>query len=149
MISDTTRRHKTWFQEIDFLKNLKILTKSWRILYISGRIQNMGRIQLESTSKIITIGIENSSFGYDLLTSHEKTRNPTKINRNPKSWKWTRTRMDTSWGIKSHQEWYLTPRDFIKRDFNKSIFSRFPSCCQNCGCGEAHVLWFRTWGGHN
>ena len=67
MISDTTRRHKTWFQEVDVLKNLKILTKSWRILYISGRIQNMGRVQLESTSKIITIGIENSSFGYDLI----------------------------------------------------------------------------------
>ena len=27
--------------------------------------------------------------------------------------------------MRSHQEWYLTPRDFIKRDLNKSISSDF------------------------
>ena len=65
MLSDTTRLHKTWFQEIDFLKNLKVCTKSWQILYISGPIQNLKWIQLESTLKNIIMWIEIFSFGYN------------------------------------------------------------------------------------
>ena len=36
--------------------------------HISGQIQSLGWTQLESTSKIIRVGIENASFGYDLIS---------------------------------------------------------------------------------
>ena len=39
MTFDTKRLHKTWFEEDDSHKNLKILTESWRIAPISGQIQ--------------------------------------------------------------------------------------------------------------
>ena len=68
MTFDSTRRHKTEFQEVDVHKNLKILTKSWRMSPISARIQNLGWAQLESTSKNILIDVENSSFGYNLTS---------------------------------------------------------------------------------
>ena len=66
MISDTTRLHMTWFQEVGFHKNFKILTKSSRGSVVSAPIQNLVWTQLESTSKIITMNVENSWFGYDL-----------------------------------------------------------------------------------
>ena len=66
MTVDTTRLHKTWFQEVNFLRNLKILTKSWPMFHTCAWIQNLGWTQLESTLKIILIGIENSSFGCNL-----------------------------------------------------------------------------------
>ena len=68
MAFDTTRLHKTSFQEIDFLKISKILTKSWLMAGICGLIQNLGRTQLESTLKIMRVAVENSSFGYHLIS---------------------------------------------------------------------------------
>ena len=68
MTFDTTRLHKTTFQEVDFLKISKILTKSWRIVGICGLIQNLGRTQLESTLKIMRVAVENSSFEYNLIS---------------------------------------------------------------------------------
>ena len=53
-------------QEMKILKSFKNFTKSWRVFNICGRIQNLGRTQLESKSKIIIINVENSSVGYDL-----------------------------------------------------------------------------------
>ena len=70
MTFDTTRRYKTEFQEVDFHKHYKILTTSWLISPISGMIQNLGWTQVESTSKIIIIDVDNSSFGYDLTISN-------------------------------------------------------------------------------
>ena len=67
MTFDTTRRHKTSFQEVDVLKISKSLSKSWRIACICGLIQNLGRTQLESTSRIMVVAVENSSFEYDLI----------------------------------------------------------------------------------
>ena len=68
MAFDTTRLHKTSFQEIDFLKISNILTKSRRIAGICGLIQNLGQTPLESTLKIMRVAVENSSFGYDLIS---------------------------------------------------------------------------------
>ena len=67
MTLNTTRLHKTWFQEVNFLKNSKILTKWSRGSVFRGRIHNMGWTHVESTSKIIIIDVENSSFGYNLI----------------------------------------------------------------------------------
>ena len=50
----------------------KMLTK----FHISGRIQNMGWIQLESTSEIMLVGIENASFGYDLTKENLISEGP-------------------------------------------------------------------------
>ena len=67
MTSDTTRLHKTSFQEVDSLKISKILSKSWRMAGICGMIQNLGWTQLEYTLKIIRVAVENSSFGCNLI----------------------------------------------------------------------------------
>ena len=66
MTFDTTRLHKTTFQEVDVLKISKILLELWRIGSICGRIQNLGWTQLESTLRIMRVAVDNSSFGYDL-----------------------------------------------------------------------------------
>ena len=66
MTFDTTRIHKTWFQQVTFVKNSKILTKLWRCLTSSARIQNLGWTHLESTLNIMRVNVENSSFGYNL-----------------------------------------------------------------------------------
>ena len=66
MLANTQRFHNIWFQENDFLKILKILSKSSRRSTFSARIQNLGWTHLKSTSKIIVIDVENSSFVYDL-----------------------------------------------------------------------------------
>ena len=47
-----------------------MLTKSWRMFRICGRIQNLEWTQLESTFKNIRFGIENASFGYELPTGN-------------------------------------------------------------------------------
>ena len=65
-LEENASHHKTSFQEVDFLKISKILTKSWRMATISARIQNLGWTQLESTLKIMRVAVENSSFGYNL-----------------------------------------------------------------------------------
>ena len=44
----------------------KILTEMLTRAHMCTRIQNLGLTQLESTSKIITVRIENSSFGDNL-----------------------------------------------------------------------------------
>ena len=67
MTFDTTRSHKTIFQKVKILKSLKILTEMWAEDNISARIQNLGWTQLEYTSKIIIVRIENSSFEYNLI----------------------------------------------------------------------------------
>ena len=38
----------------------------WQCLTLSARIRNLGWTQLESTLKIIIVGVENSTFGYNL-----------------------------------------------------------------------------------
>ena len=53
MIFDSTRLHKTWGQEIMFLKNFKILSPKMKKSTISAHIQNLEWIQLESTLKIM------------------------------------------------------------------------------------------------
>ena len=63
MIFDTTRLHKTWFQEVDVLRKLKILTESPRGGVVKARIQNLGWTQLEYTSTIMMVNVENYSFG--------------------------------------------------------------------------------------
>ena len=63
---DITRLHNTRFQELTFLKILNILIELKRFSIMSDRIQNQGRIQLESTLKTLTVRIENASFGYEL-----------------------------------------------------------------------------------
>ena len=40
------------------------------------------------------------------------------------SWKWTKTREETSWNVRDHQGWHLTARDFSKLHFEPEI-SRF------------------------
>ena len=71
MTFDTTRLHK---MKLDSKKSrfrqqqIKILTKSLRISPISARIQNMRLTNLESTSKIIVVDVDNYSFGYNLIT---------------------------------------------------------------------------------
>ena len=42
IILDTTRHHKTWFQAVKKSMISKMLSKSWRILGICPRIQNLG-----------------------------------------------------------------------------------------------------------
>ena len=64
MTFDTTRLYKTRFQEVTFLKMM--FTKLWLGSTICCVIENLGLTQFESTSNIIMVGIENSSFGYDL-----------------------------------------------------------------------------------
>ena len=46
-------------------------------------------------------------------------------------WKWNKTWLETCEEIKDHQSWYLTPRDFIKRNCKKSKFSICSRFCQN------------------
>ena len=41
MIFDTTRLHITWFQQVTFRRNLKILSKSWPGFHTCARIQNL------------------------------------------------------------------------------------------------------------
>ena len=69
MISDTTRFHKTLFQEVDVLK-IYVFVRIWVVFdplrYDSGPGVNAGGIYV----KIIVIGIENSSFGYELTTGN-------------------------------------------------------------------------------
>ena len=65
------------------------------------------------------------------------------------SWKWTRTRMETSRGIRNDQGWHLTSRDLIKLDFKKSKSSRSPRFCEKCGRAPVSVVGFRSWGGHS
>ena len=45
----------------------KMLTKSLLCFCIRGRIQNLEWTQLESTSKIAMVDVENSSCGYNLI----------------------------------------------------------------------------------
>ena len=59
MTFDTTRRYTPRFQEVTFSRNLNMLTELWRIFTICNVIQNLGWTQLESTSNIIVIRIEN------------------------------------------------------------------------------------------
>ena len=67
MTFDTTRRHKTEFQDVDVhYKSPDFDHISLRMSPISARIQNLGWTQLESMSKIIMVAVEISSFGYDL-----------------------------------------------------------------------------------
>ncbi len=55
--------------------------------------------------------------------------------------------METSQGIRSHQESHLTPQDFIELDFKKSMFSRISRFCKNRREVVSSMLGFRTWGG--
>ena len=87
--------------------------------------------------------------GCEALASHENTRDPLEITRNTWSSKWTGTHGEKCWGIKSYQGWHLTPGDFIKLDFKKSLFSRSPRFWQNGGGVPASVVGFRTCSGHS
>ena len=62
MTFDTTRLHKTAFQEVIFFKISKNLSKLWLCSTLCVLIQDLGWTQLESTSKIIIVNVENSSF---------------------------------------------------------------------------------------
>ena len=66
MTFNFTRLHKTGFQKVIFLKISKILTELWLYSTTWARIQDLRWTQLESTSKIMMVDVENSSFGYDL-----------------------------------------------------------------------------------
>ena len=57
-----------FLRQVDFFKILKILTNMWAEDNISGQIQNLGWTQLEYTLKIMRVGIENVSFGYELIS---------------------------------------------------------------------------------
>ena len=59
MISDTARLHKTWFQYDDFLNHVKIKSKSSRYNTFRYWIQNLRWTQMESTSKIMMVNVEN------------------------------------------------------------------------------------------
>ena len=65
MTFDPTRLYKTWIQEFEFLKISGIMFEMWLCSTTCVVIQDLGWTQLESTSKIIIINVENSSFGYD------------------------------------------------------------------------------------
>ena len=65
MTFNTTRLHKTWFQEVTFLKKITMLKLSQYSTF-RYRIQSLESTQLEYTSKIIMVDVKNSSFGYDL-----------------------------------------------------------------------------------
>ena len=67
MAFDTTRRHKTKFQEVDFLKIIKILSEMLPRAHMYTQNWNLGWTRLESTSKIMRVRIENASFGYILM----------------------------------------------------------------------------------
>ena len=82
----------------------------------------------------------------DLTWEHQ---NPPEIIRNQWYWKWTRTRMRTSWRIKSHQKWHLTSRDVIKLNSKKSIITEISRVWQNRSGSHPSVLGFRTWGRHS
>ena len=66
MTIDTTRRHRTRVQEVDFLKKLKMLTNLWRWDTLRDRIHNLGWTQVEIYVEIIKANVEKSSCGYDL-----------------------------------------------------------------------------------
>ena len=68
MAFDLTSLLKTGFQENEILKISKILSEMLTHAHISGRIQNMRWTQLEYTSNIMLVGIENTSFGYNLMS---------------------------------------------------------------------------------
>ena len=64
---DTTRLHKTACQEVNSLKISKNLSELWLGSTLCVLIQDLGWTQLESTSKIIVVNVENSPFGYNLI----------------------------------------------------------------------------------
>ena len=80
---------------------------------------------MESTWKIMLVGIENASFGYDL-----------------KSGKTFRFLKLAPW--RSVLRTISLLREFStrleKRDVKKTTFSRSPICCQCCCCGEAPTI---------
>ena len=72
------RNHQGWhltpgdvitrnFKKSIFITKMMILTKAWRMSPISAQNQNLRWTQLESTSKIMMVDVENSSFGFDLI----------------------------------------------------------------------------------
>ena len=71
-----------------------------------------------------TLGHSDTTVGH--LRLQKSTRNRPEIIRKQCSWKWNRTLREPCGGIRSHQGWHLTPRDFIKLNFKNSIFSRIP-----------------------
>ena len=97
MIIDTTRLHKTSFQEVEILKILKILSK---IIAVVPRLWSDSKAEVDTIGIYVkkTINVENYSFGYGLtilgalplaegevceaLSSHENTRTPPEIIRN-------------------------------------------------------------------
>ena len=133
MTFDTTRLHKTWFQEVNFHKNLKILTEMVTVAHMCTRIQNLGWTQLESTLKMIIIGIENASFGYDLTFEIWISESPGLLTGGPSDF----------------QSMSPGGECFAPLDFKKSKFSRFSSVWQNRGGCWIGVVGFTTWGGHN
>ena len=76
MTFDTTRLHKTAFQEVNFLTISKNLLELWLCSTLCVLIQDLGWTQLESTSKIIIVNVENSSFGYDLIIGNLLLEDP-------------------------------------------------------------------------
>ena len=68
MTFDTTRCHRTQFQKVESHRNLKILTKSSRGSVFRAQILNLRWTQVEYSSKIIIIDVENYSFGYNLTS---------------------------------------------------------------------------------
>ena len=63
---EITRCHETQLQRVEIRKFKKKMSESVTPANISGQIQNLRWTQLESTSKIMRVRIENSSFEYDL-----------------------------------------------------------------------------------
>ena len=107
-----TNFHKTNF-------NKSILIKTTRCLQNSDRW---------SPSEVLGGTHPAGERGCEALSSREPhmrtPENPPEIIMNQWYWKWTRTRMETSQSIKSHQGWHLTPRDFIMLWFQKTDYLR-------------------------
>ena len=87
--------------------------------------------------------------GCEPLSSLEYTRNRQEIMNILCIGKWARTCLEICKGIRGHQGWYLTPRDFINLDVKKSYILRFSRFCQNRGGNISYALGLRTWGGHS
>ena len=67
MTLDTTRLHKTAFQEVEILKISKISSEMLTRAHMCTRNWNLKWTELESTLKIMRVDVENASFGCNLI----------------------------------------------------------------------------------
>ena len=79
MTFDITRLHNTGFQEVRYVRISKILSELWLCPTPCAMRQDMRWTQLESTSKIIIMNVDNSSFKHNLTIGNLKPA----VNRQP------------------------------------------------------------------